>query len=125
MPAGNTCSLADKRSACPPFRPSLVTSPKRVLVHCWANPLLVCLMRPQIVFEILPLLPRSPLLSLVLPPSSGARAPLFARQAPELATNEVALDLSELLRFFHTNDFSEQSRTHLKAFVQQPLRTRK
>src|SRR5215813_5303260 len=81
MPAGNTCSLADKRSACLPFRPSLVTSPKRVLVHCWANPLLDCLMRPQIVLEILP----APSSVAFAPPSSGARAPLFARQAPDLA----------------------------------------
>ena len=101
MPAGNTCSLADKRSACLPFRPSLVTSPKRVLVHCWANPLLDCLMRPQIVLEILPLLPLSPLLLHHPVPELLC---LLAKHLI-LPTNEGALDLSELLRFFHTNDF--------------------
>src|SRR5262249_38881591 len=38
---------------------------------------LIRLMQPRIAFEILPFLPRSPFLSLVLPPSSFARAPWF------------------------------------------------
>jgi hypothetical protein len=44
---------------------------------------LIRLMQPRIAFEILTFLP-SPFLSLVLPPSSFARAPWLGRQAPEI-----------------------------------------
>jgi hypothetical protein len=86
MRAGNTCSLANKRNARPPFRPFL--TPRNDSNACSAllgQGVLIRLMQPRIAFEILAFLPRSSFLSLVLPPSCFARAPWFGRRAPELA----------------------------------------
>jgi hypothetical protein len=64
-----------EKNARPPFQPSLTpTSPKQH-EHCSCTKgALIRLMQPR-VFEILPFLPQSPLLPLVLPASSFALAP--------------------------------------------------
>ncbi len=67
--------------------------------------ILIHLMQPQIVSEILPYPPLLPLLPLVPPASFFPEFLGLIADQLSLPTNEVALDLSEFLGFFHANDF--------------------
>src|SRR5262245_59494611 len=96
MPAGNTCSLADKRSACPLFPTLSEASARALLVSCsLGSPSRLC---------------RSFLCDLgcVLCSLHHLLAQHLLAQLEHLRlpANEVGLNLREFLRFPHMNDLA-------------------